>query len=585
MPKAKKFTAAIAAAILVFSAIGMTAAAGSTSAGSAVFGAAALHSASYDLSEAVVTVDTSLKTVKVTVGNEVITEDNYTVTFEGVDVDYIGETFPADHGTYKAKISAAGDAGTVYGSTEKEFTIESEDTRLNVADARIYLEPGLHILYLYNGEEQIPEDEYTVVYEGVDVDYKGFDFPRDAGKYTATVTANEDSEVITGSTTVDFTCEGRMDLSEAIITVNNDDETVTVALGEYVVPERWYTIEFVGEDNNYRGFEFPTDDGSYRVIISAGDDNEFFVGSAELEFTVDAGVESMGSGDIEEPETGVWRFSSIASDNLSETEKNIFDDAMHGLAGAAYEPVDVIATQTVAGMNLAYLCKVTPAVLDPVPHWAIVTVYAKLDYTADLVGIKDIDIADVKTVENIDDIPDGDGAGSVEAQENNAALPEGVVSAFEKYAGVKLDPIAILGTQVVAGTNFRLLAYGTPTVQNPRTYLYVVDVYEDVNGNAEISNVALFDLLAYVSEDQPQELDDSDTDTPESETDSEAGTVESTPDSKKEEPAPVSSSKAEEAKKSDNPKTGTIALGIGALTLAGAAVLITTKRDDNNEEE
>ena len=75
-------------------------------------------------------------------------------------------------------------------------------------------------------------------------------------------------------------------------------------------------------------------------------------------------------------------------------------------------------------------------------------------------------------------------------------------AAFDKaqqgYAGVGFTPIALLGTQVVAGTNYKFLCDGTAAVQNPAAELYVVTVYEDPSGNAEISSAEAFDLLYYI---------------------------------------------------------------------------------------
>ena len=72
--------------------------------------------------------------------------------------------------------------------------------------------------------------------------------------------------------------------------------------------------------------------------------------------------------------------------------------------------------------------------------------------------------------------------------------------AMEGSAGLDLVPQATLGSQVVAGTNYRYLCAGQPVVQDPSTSLYIVDVYSDLDGKSQISDVKYFDLLSYINQ-------------------------------------------------------------------------------------
>ena len=197
-----------------------------------------------------------------------------------------------------------------------------------------------------------------------------------------------------------------------------------------------------------------------------------------------------------EPISGGWEFCDISAVNVSADEKAVFDKAIEGLAGVTYEIKDVIATQMVAGTNYAFLCKAAPVIPDPEPYWCIVNVYADLDGNAKLNSAASIDPANVSTMENISEPMMG--AWSSAAKETGAPVPEKVKEALGNNTGVELSPIAVIGTQVVAGKNYRILAYGTLVTAEPRTDLYVVDVYEDLEGNASISSVNAFDLLSYI---------------------------------------------------------------------------------------
>lgn len=209
---------------------------------------------------------------------------------------------------------------------------------------------------------------------------------------------------------------------------------------------------------------------------------------------------------VDESDSGAWEFSDIAADNCTADEKAILTKALDGIGGANFEPKDVIATQLVSGTNYAFLCKVTPVVVDPVSHWSIVTVYADLEGNAELINTVDIDPADPKTTENA---PEEESGAWVSTQKDTpAAVPDAVSDALANNDGVALSPIAVLGTQLVAGTNYRILCYGTTSTATPKTNLYVVDVYVDINGEGEITSVSVFDLKAYVTvpvEEDPTE--------------------------------------------------------------------------------
>lgn len=203
--------------------------------------------------------------------------------------------------------------------------------------------------------------------------------------------------------------------------------------------------------------------------------------------------------------TGAWEFSGVAADNCTQEEKDIFTKALSDIGGASYEPKDVIATQTVAGTNYAFLCVTTPVVPNAESHWSIVTVYADLEGNAKVINVADVDPASLSTLDNAPEA--GDGAWTSKAKEKTADVPQTVSDALANNDGIALSPIAILGTQLVAGTNYRILCYGTTATAEPQTNLYVADVYEAVDGTAEITAVSVFDLAAYVTPDIEEDED------------------------------------------------------------------------------
>lgn len=61
--------------------------------------------------------------------------------------------------------------------------------------------------------------------------------------------------------------------------------------------------------------------------------------------------------------------------------------------------------------------------------------------------------------------------------------------AVEGLTGMTYEPVAYLGSQVVAGTNHLILCKAAAVTENPTTTYALLTVYEDLNGNAEITEV------------------------------------------------------------------------------------------------
>ena len=90
----------------------------------------------------------------------------------------------------------------------------------------------------------------------------------------------------------------------------------------------------------------------------------------------------------EEQLAGGWY--KDADTTVTEDARQAFDKAMQGFAGASYEPVALLGTQVVAGLNYCYLCKGTLVTAQPQEFWAMVFVYLDLEGNATVTGIEEI---------------------------------------------------------------------------------------------------------------------------------------------------------------------------------------------------
>ena len=97
-----------------------------------------------------------------------------------------------------------------------------------------------------------------------------------------------------------------------------------------------------------------------------------------------------------------------------------------------------------------------------------------------------------------------DGGWGIVLADKEVGIEEDVLKVFNtatsNYKDMKLEAVALLGEQVVAGTNYMFLA------KTDKAYKVVV-VYKDLQGNASVSSVKDFDFTKYVSKniDNPNE--------------------------------------------------------------------------------
>ncbi|MER1994772.1 MAG: hypothetical protein ABS897_12095 [Eubacteriales bacterium] len=76
------------------------------------------------------------------------------------------------------------------------------------------------------------------------------------------------------------------------------------------------------------------------------------------------------------------------------------------------------------------------------------------------------------------------------------------LKAMENLDGAEYIPVALLATQVVAGTNYCILCQGKYVVPDAKPFWALVYIYADLEGNAQILNIyeLYIDMHAYPAE-------------------------------------------------------------------------------------
>lgn len=124
-----------------------------------------------------------------------------------------------------------------------------------------------------------------------------------------------------------------------------------------------------------------------RVTMAAPDAKETYAvvtvyedlkGEAEITRVRDFGKET----NIREGLMGGW--TQAESPLVTEALRAIFEKALEGLAGTAYEPLALVSSQVVAGMNYCFLCEAQLVYPGAQSNYALVYIYADLNGGAEI---------------------------------------------------------------------------------------------------------------------------------------------------------------------------------------------------------
>ena len=94
----------------------------------------------------------------------------------------------------------------------------------------------------------------------------------------------------------------------------------------------------------------------------------------------------------EEPmmKLGGWISNTENPAEIPQEVLDAFNKAIEGLEGCTYEPIALLASQVVAGMNYCLLCRLTVVYPDAQPTYALVYVYQSIEGACELARVEDI---------------------------------------------------------------------------------------------------------------------------------------------------------------------------------------------------
>ncbi len=191
------------------------------------------------------------------------------------------------------------------------------------------------------------------------------------------------------------------------------------------------------------------------------------------------------------PSLGGW---SIVTDNtpnmMSEEDSARINNAIKE-NGADFEALDLVATQVVSGVNYMYLVYGTDAGTTA-PGYYFMTIYEDNKGNDSLIGTTAIEVTNIQAA-----APLGKGATGAWAVRGSGKpgmfADQDVQASFDAVnnGDVMYNPVALLATQLVSGTNYKALCVG-----NDKN-LYVVTWYRDLQGNSSFTSAECVNIGAY----------------------------------------------------------------------------------------
>lgn len=211
------------------------------------------------------------------------------------------------------------------------------------------------------------------------------------------------------------------------------------------------------------------------------------------------------------PANGTWEINRTYDySNLTSYQLRVFRQAIKPVAAGSswkYTPIAVIGQQVVAGMNYAYLVRVTTKT-KTVLKVMVITDRSMIDEKPRVISMTRMWIKHLKY--RPFDIPKkiyyNDGGWQINPQLKSVELPhhlERKLQQAAKKSELSLRPVALLGKRIGAsGKDYRILCVNSSMIVGTKDKyeaLTVVKLHVDNNGKATISRIRELDMAAYIA--------------------------------------------------------------------------------------
>ncbi|MBQ1467580.1 MAG: hypothetical protein IIZ27_03805 [Solobacterium sp.] len=124
-------------------------------------------------------------------------------------------------------------------------------------------------------------------------------------------------------------------------------------------------------------------------------------------------------------------------------------------------------------------------------YWEVLLNGELLDDVISKTGLNEGDVCDITYIPN-ESNPIVGGWEIAEVAREDLAENErqNFEKAMETVLGEEYEPVCVIATQLVSGTNYAYLARGTTVTAEPVSNFCIIKIYEDLNGNVELKSIA-----------------------------------------------------------------------------------------------
>lgn len=186
---------------------------------------------------------------------------------------------------------------------------------------------------------------------------------------------------------------------------------------------------------------------------------------------------------------GGWEVNADSNISLSANPeaKAAFEKAAKSVEGYSCKAIALLGTQVVAGTNYAVLCRMDGLDTDGgATEIRIMYIYEDLQGNCEITGFQTLIGKQL-----MGGYTANDGLLGIK---KNKDVYKAFRKAMKDLDGVSYTPVAYLGSQVVAGTNYMILCRSRVVYPGAPCKWSLVTVYKDLKGNVSLGDIETLDL-------------------------------------------------------------------------------------------
>ena len=189
---------------------------------------------------------------------------------------------------------------------------------------------------------------------------------------------------------------------------------------------------------------------------------------------------------------GGWKINTNANALIiPQKAKNAFDKAQ---VDKSLTPVLLLGTQVVSGTNYMYLCISEEG-------FKTIVIYEDLQGNCSVTKTSDFDVSKYAHNSITNEAKELSGGWTINTDMTGSKIDSEVLDVFndatKTITGVTYTPLIVLADQIVSGTNYAVLCIGKPSTTGNDTYIDVLTIYKNLDGESSLVSIANVDLAEY----------------------------------------------------------------------------------------